>query len=577
MAYSSRSTTNGEIATNVNLFQRLKDAYLGSGDFANGRVLIKHARETKDGYERRKSSVSYANYFRPLIDVTVNAIYGKTPMRGTRVDDVQWSAFVENVDGRNNLSTFMRKVCITGKKLGSAWVFMDNSPEPANNVEEAVRDRKLPYMFIVEPHMIKNFTMTPLGQLTSVSYYEQHYNAVKGEYVYYTRVWTNEEIYLADENMSTIEKTENNLGVIPCMVFIGSGQELEEGEVPFPEYTNIYQLNTKIVNVDSLITNGLYQQGFSILLLAGEFDNTLEIGESAAINYDKLGTGTVDAPSFISPDPSPIDLMMKYMDLLKTQIQEQSIADFTTTKSESQSGIAKRIDNLNRSEALENLAQQLEQIELRIAQMFGMYINKDLGYEVEYYKNYDIDDIKTRLEEAHLALGIQWSSTEVVKAIKEEQIRGYFSEWEQADIDALVDAENRTEEVSNVVDEVEQDVQDGQEQAPVSPAIDSTNDEIKALLTELKAAIDANKVAIEEAKAVKDETDKAAQDIVINNTQNTEVSKSEANVENVKSMISKVLYDLRIGNITEDQAKVVIKSYGFDDDKIEMILSKVRA
>lgn len=584
MSYIARNSNMGEIPTNVTLFQRIKDAYSGSGSFADGSILMKHDRETVAGYTRRKDSISYANFFRPLIDVQTNAVYGREPQRTTEVVNAQWDLFTKNVDGRNNMTQFMKKVATTGKKLGSAWVFMDNAPDAPSSLEEAISKRAIPYLFVVEPHMIRDFSLSAMGHLESVSYFERHVND-DNEVVYWYKSWTPESITLYDDSGLQQSIHTNELGIVPCVVFVSSGDDLEEGEVPFPEYVNIYQLNKKIVETDSLITNGMYQQGFSILTLAGKFDSDLEIGESAALNYDKEGTGTVPSPSFIAPASSPIDLMMKYIEVLKVQIQEQSIADFSTSKSDNQSGIAKRLDNLNRSESLENLAKALEQVESRIAFIFGIYISTDLGFVTEYNKNYDIDDIKTALEEATMALGITWDSQAVVKAIKTDQIKKYFGEKDPKTIADLVEAEfnatvqkepasTQTPTTENIHTNVPTENIHTNEPKQDSEDISKSADELTSVVSEFRVAIDKALAAAEEAKRSADEQIARANSMVVAKQAEADAERLKA-IAKTQELISRLMTDVRNGMTSEEQARAVLASYGFDDAKITLILSKV--
>lgn len=577
MSYENRTTTDGDIVIDVELYERLKMAYKGSGDFADGNILLKHDRETADGYIRRKKSISYANYFRPVIDVAVNAVFSKDPSRSVKSENVQWDAFIKNVDGRNNLTAFVQKAATVAKKLGSAWIFMDNDIDAPVSLEEAVRDRKMPYLFIVEPQMIKTFEMDHLGNLISVSYYERYTDA-DGDIEYAVRCWTKDRVTLTATSQNKAESAVNNLGLIPCVPFIGSGDDLEEYEIPFPDYTNIYQLNTKIVNVDSLLTNGMFQQGFSILLLAGSMDKDLEIGESSAINYDKEGTGTVDAPSFIAPDAAPLEMMMKYMDVLKTQIQEQSVADFTTTKSESQSGIAKRLDNLNRSEHLENFATYIEAVEVKVAKLFGLYTSSVIELTSEYNKDFDIDDITTSLEQAIKALGVEWDSQDVKKAIKEDTIRKYFSEKDQEAVEKLVESEKNSAVLATAIAKAVEGtttpniIDGGLPTEPGTPGV--------ATLTlppadSYKESLDAILATLAKLEAKMAETAPTEGGGI---TQNVEMPIREAINEDpladIKNKVFNVLYDVSSERLTEAEALKVLASYGFSTKNAKAIIKR---
>lgn len=149
------------------------------------------------------------------------------------------------------------------------------------------------------------------------------------------------------------------------------------------------------------------------------------------------------------------------MELLKNQIQEQSIAKFSSTNAMEQSGIAKRIDNLNRSEALETNAKQLEKIEEAMMLMFGVYINAELNYQSEYYKYYDIDDIQASLEETMKALSIQWNSNEVIAKIKERQLRKLFADSDMSELKQLIKLESETDEAQKSADAIILDYQSG--------------------------------------------------------------------------------------------------------------------
>jgi len=446
---------------NSNLYTGLDYAYTGSGPYETGSILTRHERESDAGYIRRANSVVYPNYFKSLIDVQINAIFAKAPSRVYN-EDSQFELFIKNADGRNSLTALMRKAAQSAKTLGTAWLLLENSDTGADNLQEAITKRLIPYVLHIKPQYIVDFKLDYLGNFIEFTYKETFIDA-DNEKDYELTTWTVDTVTIYSSEGAILKQSENALGLIPLTVLVSSGMDIEEGSIPYPEYQNIKQLNDSIVNIHSLVLDGIYQQGFSILCVTGELgtkEQPIQLGTTNAINWNPAGMENLDKPEFISPDSTPIDTMLDYMAVLKEQIQEQSISNFKSANSDNQSGIAKRIDNLNRSESLENLARGLESSEEKLALLFGLYIGLELDYSVQYDKDYDIDDVAQSIVDAQAMLDIGWSSRDVTEATREKLIRKYFSDEEPEYIDVLVNAESdaSNEEASQPVPEPSPDV-----------------------------------------------------------------------------------------------------------------------
>ena len=129
----------------------VRDAFYGSGGFADGSYLCKYDRETSENYNTRKNLAYYFNYTKPMIEGAVDPVFREYPTRTTGASDSRWDAFLLDVDGKGTaIDDFMAEAALNAKIDGSVFIVVDNAVDNiAENVQEAVERRQFPYLYLL--------------------------------------------------------------------------------------------------------------------------------------------------------------------------------------------------------------------------------------------------------------------------------------------------------------------------------------------------------------------------------------------------------------------------------------------
>ncbi|WP_337437029.1 hypothetical protein, partial [Mitsuokella jalaludinii] len=156
-------------------YSLLHDAYFGSGGFASGAYLTQHKRESADDYRHRCENAYYLNYFAPIVNALTDPIFKREPLRdyhGQCEDIVQ--DFLQDVDGnKTSMSTFMKRAAISAKVYGVSFIVVDMPREnTARNVAEMMERRMYPYLTLMSPEDLQEYSIDKSGRLTYVVFRE---------------------------------------------------------------------------------------------------------------------------------------------------------------------------------------------------------------------------------------------------------------------------------------------------------------------------------------------------------------------------------------------------------------------
>jgi hypothetical protein len=159
-----------------------------------------------------------------------------------------------------------------------------------------------------------------------------------------------------------------------------------------------------------------------------------------------------DAASFISPAGTPIEMMLKRVDL-SVSMMIRTFANMLTNGT-TQSGEAKVIDRQVGALQLKNVANYLEQIEYKIYEVFQGFMGKDIattGYEytVLYYKDFDLTDISGYIAQAVEVMGMNISE-EAKMEVKKSVLRKFMSGEDKEKIEELMEVESTNKEPKGV-------------------------------------------------------------------------------------------------------------------------------
>jgi hypothetical protein len=362
--------------------QQLYDASHG---FKTGAYLIPYPTESFYNY-RMKISV-LKNFFKPIIDAMVTPIFSRKIRRET--EDVDYKIFIENADNSGTeLDKIMENALKTALIQGRSFIVVDNINVLPNNQLEMTSDRLFPFVYIKGEVDAEDIVTDKFGKLLAITF-EDGYIDINGkkyeQYRYYDQYsWC---IYYEDaqDNEFVINEGVHNLGVVPVVIvddFINS-RSCDNKVVP--PYYGIANLNYYIYNKLSQLRRLESTQSHSIL--QGQF-NGRPFKSGVHNTIDLPSNATIQA-SFISPDATH---HTNLLNSIKTDIDDlYAMAENNGIKLAAksvESGISKAYDFQGSDAILRRNSKACERIEKQIANIFGLWINRDIEFEAEYPDNF---------------------------------------------------------------------------------------------------------------------------------------------------------------------------------------------
>lgn len=441
LAVSAGGVVAGVVNTDPYTF--MHDSYFGNGGYYSANYLVKHPRESAENYVNRQRVAYFLNYVKPCINAAVNPLFDDPPARTSALDDAYWTAFLKNVDGKNtSMDTFMKKAAKQAKIYGAMFIVVENYKDLPANKAQALAERKYPYLYTVKPQDVKEYALDKYGNLTLIRYditYTEVVNMSKSDI---TESWTwTKEMWQVTRKGGT-ESGINRAGVVPVVPLLGAAVEDDMGDrlKPFSDFYQIARVNLAIYNACSELRERNRNQAFSVLVYQMSSD------DSNPDNYASINIGTNNmllyagnnAPAFITPDNGPSEMLHTELKMLIEEIYRMADRAGVTGVQSQQSGIAKEWDNKTMMQSLSDFAQNCEETEQQIAVIFGNYIGKELGVNVQYSRNFGVVDISSELDKITDALS--WAvGGKFDTAVKKKAAKMLLSDMDDEEIQAVID------------------------------------------------------------------------------------------------------------------------------------------
>lgn len=379
-------------------YQRLRDAYYGTGGFLDGSYIEKFTREHDAKIRMRRAIAYYLNYLAPVVNSHVGPVFSKTTSRDWGSGDELLAAFIEDTDRCGTpMAQFMKSAALTAKLFGTVYIVVDNVTDDEQRVRksDALSARAFPYAYLVHPKDVINIECSRFGELTRFRYYDG-YDERDSQL---TREWTRESWALEGAS-SGPQSGDNPLGRIPVIALHSRRavrmEGVSDGWLPQPsEFLSIMKANTRIFNLCSELDEILRNQAFSIFLYPAKDPGELTVGTDSAIGFD--GENVKFAPHFVTPSPDGANLIMQQTDRLIKEIYRMAMLTHTTGVQESSSGIAKAWDFEKTNQALADFAMNLQEAECRIVDLFGAWTQAEIDYICRYPRDFSIMDTQQEI------------------------------------------------------------------------------------------------------------------------------------------------------------------------------------
>lgn len=361
----------------------MESAYYGTQGFSNGEYLFPFSREAF--FEQRKTMVFYRNFIKSIINSLVDPVY-VDPIPRT-VNNAYYKAFINNCNGTDNLDEFCKDVAIYTRLFGNVFIVMDNFlPSELPKLEqEAIKERKFPFVYIQKPYQVVSYKLNRLNQLESITFKSEVIWEGKNRTQHITWDTNDSTIDILDgEKVISTTVIPHNLGVCPVIQVNSVNKSLV---LPTPEFQDLVKINLAIFNKDSEIRDLERAQAFSIFYVQSDNKN-LAVGPHACLNLPQGDQITIP-PGFASPDSECLTVLMNSnKDLIET-LFKLAEADNVYGIKEASSGIALSYKFKSKTVQLRKTSTVMESCEYRLMDLFGLYIKTKIEGTVTYPKDFE--------------------------------------------------------------------------------------------------------------------------------------------------------------------------------------------
>jgi hypothetical protein len=426
--------------------------YEQSGPWADGSILLKHQRESLEGYARRKAMFCSPSVYTQMIN-TFGIIYAHAPARswGSKKPDEVYSEFINDAGQGLNLSSLLDRALKMSEVQGSSFLVMDTMSIQPGTFKEMVEQRTYPFLDIVSADRVKSLAVDAVGNILEFAY----------EFMLPTgfsltpciKIIRPGMIDYCDYEGTNLKHTELPYETtMPVIPIVASNAPLRTSELPPSPTQGLFQSQASIAHTNSLMDESLYSQQFGILVVTGK-NNTadLKLGSSNGLSLAEGSTA-----SFIQPNGTAIDKMLQRIDTAYS-FMVRTFANLITS-SESQSGVAKQIDRQVGALMLKGVAGYMEGVEVDVYRLFQEFVDSEIDYDytVTYYKDFDLGDIASYIMNAVDMLGV--NVTEETKAfIRADLVKKFLSQANQDEAAKLVALEmnNQSAPKSGSIDDMD--------------------------------------------------------------------------------------------------------------------------
>ena len=410
------------------------DCYRAQGKWVDGSIFPRHARESDAGYKRRRDGFCSPQLYTYLLN-TYDILWSSDPVRSKQ--DV-YDSFVWDAGSTRHINDWIRRALIRALVEGVSFLEMSLPSQPETKMQ-MINDRAFPYLSIIGCSQLQRLVVNEVGKITLFAYKFYDCNdegrliEKYREYALVEDHYTQTIIYRDKKNpKNLIRESQPTLDFIPIIPIVPSGDILQTSFVPGSPTLGLYQLQKNIAITMSLIDEGIYSQQFSILtIMSNKTFNDAKMGTSNGLS---LAPG--DDASFITPSPSPIDMMLKRIEC-NISVMVKTLANMITNDS-TQSGAAKIIDRQTGMLQLGQMARYMERIEYGIYEMFCNITKATVNekFSIVYQKDFSATDVKARIEAA-LELAKFNLSPEIKSEINWDVVSSYLKNLDDAKLSEL--------------------------------------------------------------------------------------------------------------------------------------------
>lgn len=361
----------------VNMYTFLKDAYYGVGGFYGVDYSYITPNPTENFYKTRVSVSTYINYFKKFVLAPIKGVFSNNIITKVFLSEDEeagsnypLSILLNNIDGMGNDKTSFYKNQLLPNVLRDGVAFLIFDIDNLGN----------PYLFIKEASELISYTKDETGNI--IEYIFDNGTLQKENKTYYRRVIYNYEVFkeeITEDNKTwtVINQTENTLGILPVKPVFDTGASKKD-ILAKPKAYDIASLGWKIFDAYSDLFWILKKQAYPRLVLNGNI-NGISYGVDNALVVPPEAEGRLFQPFLLSPDSSIIEIHLKIIEQLKSELFDLMedngvIVNAELTKGES--GVAKAYTFTATEIAQKNIVRICQDVDNWILETYKVFMDE---------------------------------------------------------------------------------------------------------------------------------------------------------------------------------------------------------
>lgn len=380
---------------NRNLWKYLLVSYLGGDDYKRAGLLTRYQLETDAEYQARLNATPIENHCRSVISIYISFLFRQPPERefAGLENYPELDSFLEDADleGRS-LDNFMKDVSTWASVFGHCWVLVTKPNLGAQTRAEEIAMGVRPYVSLLTPMNVLDwhFERLPSGSydLQQLKYIEE----VNGN-VQTIKIWHKDKIetWIVDfENREIKNQKEepNNLGTIPAVIVYNTRSSVRGLGVS--DISDIASLQQFIYNMTSEVEQTQRMDAHPSLVKTPETQAGTGAGSIISIP-ENLDPGL--KPYLLEYNGASVDSLYKSIQHAVDTIDKLAcLGSVRATESKIMSGISRQVEFQMLNAKLSEKADNLEQAEEEMWNLWAMYMGTTWAGEVEYEDNFSIID-----------------------------------------------------------------------------------------------------------------------------------------------------------------------------------------
>lgn len=435
--YTDASINNQKSAGLMDRIQRLfiNGVQQNINSVTSGNLFM-HPKEKVDDYARRVRMSYYYNFCAPIIDIYSDHLFKQSVIE----DFKEIEQTLKNPEVGNNIdlqgssiNEFRKSMSDMAQLYGHCYVIID-SPSISktgqlNNLQEQIEKRAFPYLSLFTPQNVINWSLDEVGSPCWVLVREVYdgnedpasfdkKNTARCIY----RLWTRQEWYAFDSDGKKTDEGIHDLGVVPIVCVFDKKSKKARNFLGISSIADVAFIARDVYNASSELRQILRDQTFAFLAIQGSSDeySALELGTGKGLIYPEGR----NVPQYVSPPADNAQVYFDHIDRQITKIFEiakmgsggvggkAKAAPDGGVAVDSQSGVSKAWDFNQMNSALSTKSANQEDAELRIWQIFALWLGIDkFTGNVQYPNEFSISSLQEDLSEAEQAARVQLGKT----------------------------------------------------------------------------------------------------------------------------------------------------------------------